>query len=144
MGNAVAALKSAPKIMLLNGYADRETRGMTAADYVRVLVDALNMSRDDPSGRRQQAYPACTYLTHLFYVRFVTPEGGSHAHGAGLIPLLERASRGTPIPVDLDVLHELQITPVEVQADPVQWAKDPSKPVYDDADLTRALKAVAR
>ena len=46
--------------------------------------------------------------------------------------------------MDLDVLHELQITPVEVQADPVQWAKDPSKPVYDDADLTRALKAVAR
>ena len=69
VGNAVAALKSAPKVLLLNGYPDRETRGMTAVDYVRVLADALNRSREEPPVARLQPYPACTFVTHLFYVR---------------------------------------------------------------------------
>jgi hypothetical protein len=42
------AHKSGPKILLLNGYHDRETHGMTAMCFVRAIARALNNSRARP------------------------------------------------------------------------------------------------
>jgi hypothetical protein len=46
--------------------------------------------------------------------------------------------------VDCAALREMAIEPVEVQADAAAWARDATQPIYDDDDLVRALKAIAR
>lgn len=145
----MAAKKSSPKIMLLNGYADRETRGMTAMDYIRVLVDALNRSRDDAAAT-QQPYPPRTFLTHLFYIKY----GAALCRAVLNVGVVADArfargprrwlARTTPISVDLEAIRALGIEPVEVLPDAAQTQREPEKPVYDEADLMRCLRLIVR
>jgi len=149
MGSVVAAKKSSPKIMLLNGYADRETRGMTAMDYIRVLVDALNRSRDDAAAN-QQPYPPRTFLTHLFYIKYETVLCRgimiSLVIADACVSLGHRRwiARTTPISVDLEAIRTLGIEPVEVLPDAAQAQREPEKPVYDEADLMRCMRLIVR
>jgi len=75
VGEAVARARSVPKVLLLNGWHDRETcwsetdtrsgelvvRRMDATDFVKAIVDAL----DQGNGRQ---IPLVTdYITHIFF-----------------------------------------------------------------------------
>mmetsp|Transcript_8099 Transcript_8099/g.21284 ORF Transcript_8099/g.21284 Transcript_8099/m.21284 type:complete len:317 (+) Transcript_8099:413-1363(+) len=53
-----------PKILMLNGSHDRETRGMDAVDVVHAIVDSLNQGRKD--GRR---LPPSAYVNVLLVPR---------------------------------------------------------------------------
>ncbi|EJK52913.1 hypothetical protein THAOC_27759, partial [Thalassiosira oceanica] len=77
VGEAVARARSVPKVLLLNGWHDRETcwsetdtrsgelvvKRMDATDFVKAIVDAL----DQGNGRQ---IPLVTdYITHIFSLR---------------------------------------------------------------------------
>jgi len=78
VGEAVAMASGVPKVLLLNGWHDRETcwsetdtrsgelvvRRMGATDFVKAVVDALDQRND------RQAPLVTEYITHIFY-----PEG---------------------------------------------------------------------
>jgi len=89
IGTAIAMRERAVKILLLNGYPDRETAGMTAADFVTAITkallrifctsetkkkfffglsQALNSSHIDPQ-RDPKQLPAKTFIDHVVYVR---------------------------------------------------------------------------
>jgi cathepsin L len=65
VGKAVAA-KKGPKIFILNGYADRETYGMSAVDHVRAICDALNQN-EHAEGESAAREPG-SYITDVVYV----------------------------------------------------------------------------
>ena len=44
--------------------------------------------------------------------------------------------------MDTDELRGMQIEPVEILADPT--VRDATKPIYDEVDLVRALRHIAR
>jgi hypothetical protein len=75
-------MQGVPKVMLLNGFPDRETRGMHALDYVSRLVAALNGSRDDGGSGPAPLLPPCVFVTHLFYVRYGPLAPGGDGVGA--------------------------------------------------------------
>ena len=78
VGEAVAGARSVPKVLLLNGWHDRETcwsemdtrlgelvvRRMGATDIVKAVVDALDQ------GNGRQSPPVTDYITHILF-----PEG---------------------------------------------------------------------
>eukprot|EP01113_Clastostelium_recurvatum_P034651 TRINITY_DN4727_c0_g2_i1.p1 TRINITY_DN4727_c0_g2~~TRINITY_DN4727_c0_g2_i1.p1 ORF type:complete len:356 (-),score=34.59 TRINITY_DN4727_c0_g2_i1:69-1136(-) len=61
VGEAIAQ-KHCPKIFLLNGYPDRETRGCTAVDFIMSATNALNRW-----GALQ--HKANDYFTHILYIQ---------------------------------------------------------------------------
>jgi 2-phospho-L-lactate transferase/gluconeogenesis factor (CofD/UPF0052 family) len=89
VGEMIADLNDrVPKVLLLNGSPDRETRGMHAVDYVRAITTALNRDDSPPRDRRWWrrrhpsqneslgiqrglTYPPHAYVTVLFYPRGV-------------------------------------------------------------------------
>ena len=60
VGESVAA-RDCPKILMLNGYPDRETAGMTASGFVRAVTDTLNRVGTDDA----LDHPPSTYVTAL-------------------------------------------------------------------------------
>eukprot|EP00667_Euglena_gracilis_P004411 EG_transcript_4434 len=73
MGKAIAALEC-PKILVLNGCADRETTWLTAAgevefmkaeDVVRAVCHALNQNEDPPDAHHGPQ----EYITHVLYLQ---------------------------------------------------------------------------
>jgi len=61
VGEYIAQKKGA-KILILNGYHDRETEGMTARDFVLAVTSSLNRNLDLNFGPSD-------YVTHLFYAQ---------------------------------------------------------------------------
>ena len=113
MGSAIAA-RSVPKILLLNGSTDRETRavGMEfgALDFVRAIADACDSSR----GKRG----ACSdYVTHVI-----------HLHG-----------EGTPR-VEKEELAKLGVECVRIYGRKVEV--EGGGVLYDGMALAQALEAI--
>jgi hypothetical protein len=54
-------MKKTKKILILNGYPDRETYGMTAFDFVMAITNALNRNGE-------LSHPPAKYITHLCYL----------------------------------------------------------------------------
>lgn len=65
VGRAILNDPSRKKILLLNGCADRETFGMTAVDFVRVIVELALYSMGE-SGRDVEWW---RFVTHLVYMK---------------------------------------------------------------------------
>ena len=61
------AKRNCPKILLFNGSVDRETSGMSAADYILAIVDALNRKHTEYA----IDFHVSEYVTHI-----LTPDGG--------------------------------------------------------------------
>lgn len=61
------AQRNCPKILLFNGSVDRETSGMSAADYILAIVDALNRKHTEYA----IDFHVSEYVTHI-----LTPDGG--------------------------------------------------------------------
>jgi len=61
------AKRNCPKILLFNGSVDRETSGMSAADYILAIVDALNRKHTEYT----IDFHVSEYVTHI-----LTPDGG--------------------------------------------------------------------
>ncbi|KNC83920.1 hypothetical protein SARC_03855, partial [Sphaeroforma arctica JP610] len=75
MGSAISA-SDAPKVFLVNGCLDRETFGMTVADMITSIANALNGNLgngEDPEGlenegsvhRKILSHPVKSYVTHV-------------------------------------------------------------------------------
>mmetsp|Transcript_9640 Transcript_9640/g.35312 ORF Transcript_9640/g.35312 Transcript_9640/m.35312 type:complete len:570 (+) Transcript_9640:90-1799(+) len=64
VGEAISAREDCMKIMLLNGYPDRETGGMDALDFVMAVTTALNRGHS-PEPQFSLDYPPSKYITHL-------------------------------------------------------------------------------
>lgn len=79
------------KILLLNGCEDRETYGMEAVDYVRIIVELANYSLTKSNLDQIENWDR--FVTHLFYIQ--QPN----------------------IPVDTGFLKQKNITCVEIQRD---------------------------
>lgn len=84
--------KARNKILLLNGCEDRETFGMNAADYVRIIVELTNYSLIKSNLKPVEQWNRI--ITHLFYIE--EPN----------------------IPVDISFLKEKNITCVKIKRDP--------------------------
>ena len=65
VGEAIAA-KLGPKMLILNGYPDRETQFMTAVHHVRAICDALNQN-ELAEGKSADRLPE-SYITDVLYV----------------------------------------------------------------------------
>ena len=92
LASAIATSQSLErKVLILNGTYDRETFGLRASDFVRVICDSLNHASegDAPQGH---AYPVRSLVSHVLY-----PEPGD-------------------VTLDKAVLEELGITCVPVHA----------------------------
>ena len=126
VGEAVAARRDAPKVLMLNASPDREThralRGdtvaeraapMAASDYVRAVARALN--REGSAGG-SLAHPASAFVDVLLY-----PKGCEAA-----------------IPIDRDELTRLGVRAVAV--DSTRDAQ--GRPLYDPQGVLAALSAV--
>ena len=117
VGEEIAASR-APKILMLNGYADRETqRGpgeppMTASDVVRAVVRALNRE----ASASPLAHPASTYVDVLLY------PSGCDAHG---------------VAIDHAALRELGVRAVEVGS----TGDERGRPRYTPTGVVAALCA---
>lgn len=59
VGEAISQ-KQGKKVLLLNGYTDRETNGMTAVDFIYAIVDALDVKCVKPDHVNK-------YVTHLVF-----------------------------------------------------------------------------
>lgn len=74
------AEKSSPKILLLNGYHDRETEGLSALDFVTAITHALNRSVLHPQNNSdstplvdgitlpREPYLSTRFITHVCHV----------------------------------------------------------------------------
>jgi uncharacterized cofD-like protein len=58
VGETIAKKTNSKKVLILNGYLDRETEGMTAVDFVNAITNALNRY-----GERN--FPPLAYINHL-------------------------------------------------------------------------------
>ncbi|KAI3405164.2 hypothetical protein KGF56_002120 [Candida oxycetoniae] len=69
VGKAITTLNRTNKILLLNGCLDRETYGMTAGDFIKVIVEAVEYSlRSQNGGNNSYRIPWCQVVTHLVYM----------------------------------------------------------------------------
>ncbi|WFD35817.1 hypothetical protein MCUN1_002685 [Malassezia cuniculi] len=67
LARAIARSRSLKrKVLILNGVYDRETNGMTATDFVRVITGTLNHA-NDPSRPNIQRYAVDELVTHVIY-----------------------------------------------------------------------------
>lgn len=79
------------KVLLLNGCEDRETHGMNATDFVRIIVELANYSLIKSNMKPIEQWNM--FVTHLFYIK------------------------GPNIPVDVSFLKEKNIICVEIERD---------------------------
>ena len=109
------------KILLLNGWHDREIGGYDAVDCVNAVCSALNRDGSPSQGRPSRGglgHPASTYVTHL-----VVPAGGHVFGGEG----------------DRSRLGEMGIEVVEVESvDP----EGRGEPRFDDKALVEAISVI--
>lgn len=114
VGSAIAG-RSVPKVLLLNGSTDRETRAVGiefgALDFVRAIADACDSSR----GKKGKC---SDYVTHVI-----------HLHG-----------EGTP-QVEKEELAELGVECVKIYGRKVEDA-DGGGMLYDGMALAQALQAI--
>jgi len=113
VGEAIAALRSAPKVLIMNGTHDRETHGMSAADFVRAVTDALNRYSCSHTDKILRHAPS-EYVTHI-----VVPEG-------------------CEIPVDREALASIGV----VKIVEVSSMQEDDRLVYEPAALVDAIKAI--
>ena len=109
------------KILLLNGWHDREIGGYDAVDCVNAVCSALNRDGSPSQGRPSRGglgHPASTYVTHL-----VVPAGGHVFGGEG----------------DRSRLGEMGIEVVEVESvDP----EGRGEPRFDAKALVEAISVI--
>lgn len=115
VGSAIAE-RVVPKILILNGTTDRETRavGMEfgAREFVRAIVDACDSSRVETGN--------CTdYVTHVI-----------HLHG-----------EGTPR-VESEELREMGVRSVKIYGKKVEGYDGQKSMVYDGIALQQALEVI--
>eukprot|EP00160_Parvularia_atlantis_P017264 Unigene5869_Nuclearia_a/m.17938 Unigene5869_Nuclearia_a/g.17938 ORF Unigene5869_Nuclearia_a/g.17938 Unigene5869_Nuclearia_a/m.17938 type:complete len:205 (+) Unigene5869_Nuclearia_a:348-962(+) len=119
VGTAIAMKKACTKILLLNGYPDRETNGLTGADFVLAVTKALNSSHIDPE-RDPKPLPPRAFIDHVVFVR------------------------GSLIAAEPDAFAKFGIALHECQADAAALARDPKAPIFDEKDLMRILRTLVR
>ncbi|KAG8964952.1 hypothetical protein FRC03_001176 [Tulasnella sp. 419] len=108
------------KVLLLNGYNDRETMGYDAVDYVNSITRTLNhydLAGKTSSTKNVGDYPTSAFITHLVY--------------------LER----TGIEVDELALRALGIEPVKVSRN-VVGQKMTTEEFYQAIDVQTALARI--
>ncbi|KAG8933068.1 hypothetical protein FRC02_000168 [Tulasnella sp. 418] len=108
------------KVLLLNGYNDRETTGYDAVDYVNSITRTLNhydLAGKTSSTKNVGDYPTSAFITHLVY--------------------LER----TGIEVDELALRALGIEPVKVSRN-VVGQKMTTEEFYQAIDVQTALARI--
>ncbi|KAI9256177.1 hypothetical protein BY458DRAFT_519600 [Sporodiniella umbellata] len=132
IGNAIAHSKTLKyKILMLNGFTDRETYKYNAMDFVRAITEALHESQridcshsympvsglnTPPASPTHESYyksPVSSFITHFVY--------------------LDNSS----IPVDVDPIKELGIQCVSIKG-----ALSDGKPVYNQQELTNFLQSL--
>ncbi|WFC99073.1 hypothetical protein MYAM1_001809 [Malassezia yamatoensis] len=71
LGKAIATSPTLRhKVLLLNSSHDRETRGMTATDFVMAITRSLNRIQQNSNDHKEtNEYPVHTLVTHVVYLR---------------------------------------------------------------------------
>ncbi|KAI5950170.1 hypothetical protein KGF54_005318 [Candida jiufengensis] len=69
IGKAITTSKCKNKILLLNGCLDRETFGMTAYDFIKVIIESTEYSLKNQNGGNNIHIPWNQVITHLFYMK---------------------------------------------------------------------------
>ncbi|WFD43163.1 hypothetical protein MPSI1_001816 [Malassezia psittaci] len=71
LGNAIATSPTLRhKVLLLNSSHDRETRGMTATDFVMAITSSLNRIKQNSHDHQETSeYAVHTLVTHVVYLR---------------------------------------------------------------------------
>ncbi|KAF6069065.1 hypothetical protein FOB64_001787 [Candida albicans] len=68
IGKAILQNECKRKILLLNGCLDRETFGMTASDFIRVIVSSAEYSINSHANGLAAKYEWNRFITHLVYM----------------------------------------------------------------------------
>lgn len=103
MGKAIASDPNRKKILMVNGCADRETFGMTALDYVRIIVELATYSLD--LGAQVSGREWINYVTHIIYMNDpkvpVDVSALLEMHGVKCVCVSRHGQSDTFDPVDL-------------------------------------------
>lgn len=117
VGETIAG-RDCPKILLFNGSIDRETSGMTSADYIFAIVDALNRKHTEYA----VDFHVSDYVTHI-----LTPDGGQFI-------------------IDDDALKAASLTPDKVRVVESTFTKKKKEKTangrYAPSELVKAVSAV--
>jgi hypothetical protein len=117
VGETIAG-RDCPKILLFNGSIDRETSGMTSADYILAIVDALNRKHTEYA----VDFHVSDYVTHI-----LTPDGGQFI-------------------IDDDALKAASLTPDKVRVVESTFTKKKKEKTangrYAPSELVKAVSAV--
>ncbi|KAI9317163.1 hypothetical protein BX666DRAFT_1857579 [Dichotomocladium elegans] len=103
------------KIMILNGYNDRETEGYTAIDFIEAITQSLNQSRWIEDAIAPFSLPPSKFITHMIYLS------------------------NSRIPVDVPRIEKLGIQCIKVDA-PTESVTD--RPSYTDGMIRPVLEAI--